>query len=354
MNFLGRILLLLLTILVIAVLTVFLLSPTTIGNWSGNISEISPVLRVIVAVLLDLVLLVLLFTQFRAARQPESTGLMMRATGTVTEVSVESARDRILKAISDVPDVVSVDAQVQPVRGRADIELDVEVLGEDVRLPDKQKDIDRALKQVINKQLGLHMAGRPRVHIRLHREKPIVRTPVPKEIPTVAAPLPEIERREPVSTPLVLERISESEEEALTVRPPAPPEPVVVETKPEPREGLFSGLFRSRDREEPASPAEPAKPHPDDEELFADTPELAALLKSTPEEEKPAEPVPLVVETVSEVEAEADELDTLHLDKDVADPAADDLAEKLPGDKPNDEEAHMSSDDEEKDEPRQA
>jgi hypothetical protein len=42
--------------------------------------------------------------------------------------------------------------------------------GHDIKLPAKQSEINRALKQVIHKQLGLQMAGQPKVHIRLDTE----------------------------------------------------------------------------------------------------------------------------------------------------------------------------------------
>lgn len=340
MNFLGRFLLFLLTVLVIVVLTVFLLSPLTIRDWTGNISEISSVVRVVIAVLIDLVLLALLFSQLRPARQqPTSSGLMMRATGTLTEVSVDSARERILKAVSDVPDVVSVEAQVKPVRGRADLDLDVEVLGEDVRLPEKQKEIDRALRQVINKQLGLQMAGRPRVRIRLHGEKPVVvpprvEPPVVTPPPPVVVPPPEPEQKEPIFSSLR----PEPEAEAGVEKPPPPPAPPAVEPKPEPREGLFSGLFR-RDREDEVKPApKPAEPAAD-EEIFADTPELAALLRTPkPDEPPPVEkPVTVVTTDEDEVDDEADTIN-LNLDRELSNTAVDDLVEDRPADEQDDDE----------------
>jgi hypothetical protein len=115
---------------------------------------------------------------------------MMQASGAITEVSVESARDRILKAVSDVPDVVTADAEVKPVRGRADVELQVTVMGHDVQLPAKQKEINRALNQVIHKQLGLRMAGQPRVHIGFHGEEAAKRPAVSVNAPPVV-PQPE-------------------------------------------------------------------------------------------------------------------------------------------------------------------
>src|SRR5262249_7529851 len=151
-----------------------------------------------------------------------------RGSGAVTEVSIESARERILKAVSDVPDVVAAEASVKPVRGRADIELQVTVFGHDVKLPDKQRDINRALKQVIDKQLGLEMAGQPRIHIRIHGEE--------KQKPPLVAPAPSVEKEKPITPPVQRES----------------PPPVKVEPEPEqkPLSTRFGAWNRGAEREE--------------------------------------------------------------------------------------------------------
>jgi len=172
LNFLRRFYLLLITVLLIVLVSIFLLSPQTVSVWAGTISEQSSLIRVLVTVVVGALLLFVTWLQIRPDPKAQMTGLMMRVSGAITEVSVESARERILKAVSDVPDVVSAEAQVKPIRGRADIELDVTVFGYEVKLPNKQKEINRALNQVINKQLGLRMASQPRVHIKIYGEEP--------------------------------------------------------------------------------------------------------------------------------------------------------------------------------------
>ncbi|HSS97168.1 MAG TPA: hypothetical protein VLK33_09065, partial [Terriglobales bacterium] len=202
MNFLRRVYLLLLGLLLVIMVTLLLLSPQAVGTWVGSISELSLVVRIIITVVVDLFLLALMYFQVRPDPGSKVTGLIMRGSGAVTEVSVESARERILKAVSDVPDVISAEATVKPVRGRAEIEMQVVVMGDEVRLPNKQKDINRALRQVIDKQLGLQIAGQPRIHIRIHGEepvKPIVPPPV----------IPVIEKEPPIVLPTKIEPESE-------------------------------------------------------------------------------------------------------------------------------------------------
>jgi hypothetical protein len=221
-NFLRRIYLLLLGLLMVIMVTLLLMSPQAVGGWVGSISELSPVIRLAITIVIDLFLLLLMYLQVRPDPGSKIDGLVMRGSGAITEVSVESARDRILKAVNDVSDVVSVEVDVKPVRGRAEIEMQVAVLGHDVKLPAKQKEIDRALRQVIDKQLGLRMAGQPRIQLRIHGE------PEPKP-PFIASPPPVV--------------VPEKE----TILPPVQPLPVApVETVPDvkPSSGLTGGLGR--------------------------------------------------------------------------------------------------------------
>jgi hypothetical protein len=292
-NFLRRIYLLLLGLLLVIMVTLLLLSPQAVGGWVGSISELSPVIRLAVTIVIDLFLLLLMYLQVRPDPGAKVNGLVMRGSGAITEVSVESARDRILKAVSDVPDVVSVEADVKPVRGRAEIEMQVAVFGHDVKLPAKQKEIDRALRQVIDKQLGLQMAGQPRIQLRIHGE------PEPKP-PVIAAPPPVviIEKETPPIQPLPAEKVETvpdvkpstglfgglgrtEEPKPVDMKPlPSYDEPIVVkaEPKPEPASGgFFSGWGRGRDDDEKVLDT-PVKPEVDIEDL--PSPSLSSLMSS--------------------------------------------------------------------------
>ena len=105
MNFLRRVYLLLLGLLLVIAVTLVLMSPQAVGTWVGSISELSPVLRLVITIVIDLFLLTLMYVQIRPDPGAKVNGLVMRGSGAITEVSVESARDRILKAVGDVPDV---------------------------------------------------------------------------------------------------------------------------------------------------------------------------------------------------------------------------------------------------------
>lgn len=197
MAFVRKIVIVLVGVALALLVTVLLLNPVSISTFAANLSETSALVRLPLAILLDVLLLGLIVVLVRSERVPRSTtGLMVKAQGAIADVSIESARDRILRAVRDVPDVLSADATLRAIRGKADVELEVVVSHESNNLPEKQRELDRALRQVINKQLGLQMAGKPRVHIRMDDEKlealPPV-TPLPPPAPAaepVAVPEP--------------------------------------------------------------------------------------------------------------------------------------------------------------------
>jgi hypothetical protein len=206
-NFLKRLYLILVTVFLAVIVVMALLAPFQVGDWLTNtLAQTSVILRIVLGVILGGGLLALTYLQVRPVAQ-ERNGLVMRVSGAITDVSIESARDRILKTIEAVPDVISAEATIKPVRGRADMELRVVVMGHGIRLPDKQKEINRALKQVINKQLGLQMAGRPRIHIELHGvtdrdAAPVTATPPADIKPPVkpAEPAKPVEAKTPAKT----------------------------------------------------------------------------------------------------------------------------------------------------------
>lgn len=182
MNLLQRLVLVIVLVIVGLIVTVILIQPDLIAR-------LDSAARLILAVLIDLILLGVLAVLLRRQRVTNETALMVRASGAVADVSVASARERILRAVRSVPGVISAEAKVEAVRSRANVELDVMVAGANINVPQKQKEIDRALRQVIQKQLGLQMAHKPRVHIQLEPETPPARVeplaPPPPPVATV-------------------------------------------------------------------------------------------------------------------------------------------------------------------------
>lgn len=152
-------------VVVVAIITVLLLAPDTVVRFVQNIADLHIVARLFLVIVLYGLGLLAAYAQFRLAERRPHKGLAVKASGAETALSVESARERILKAVSEVPGVAEARADIKPVRGRADITLDVVVDNKEANIPEKQKEILRALDKVVKKQLGLMMAGRPTVQI---------------------------------------------------------------------------------------------------------------------------------------------------------------------------------------------
>lgn len=242
MSLIRKIVIVLVGVSLALLVTVLLLSPDSIRSLAVNIGDTSALIRLPLAILIDVIMLALIIVLVRNERgQQPMGGLTVKAQGAHADVNIESARERILRAVRAVPDVVSAQAEVKAVRGRADVDLDVLVSRESLSIPDKQKEIDRALRQVINKQLGLQMAGKPRVHIRMDDEPSLA---VPVAAPVIVSPIAEPAKVEP-------EPVKEADE---------PVSAPVQETEPKPEEPVaYPGTMNLRN-----DPDEDAKPESSD------------------------------------------------------------------------------------------
>ena len=144
--------------------TVLLLAPEALSDFVGGIHV---VVRVLILAAFYGTIAAITYFQLRAVTEDSQVqGLVVKSAGLLTSLSINSARDRILEVIRDVPDVHSASADVSSRHGRVLIVLDVVLKGGDIVLPDKQKEINRALGKVVKKQLGLTMAERPIVNVR--------------------------------------------------------------------------------------------------------------------------------------------------------------------------------------------
>jgi hypothetical protein len=198
LSFIRKLIIVLVGVSLALLVTVLLVNPASIISLAMNLETTSLLIRLPLVILIDVVILAIIVVLVRSERQPRpNDALIVKAQGVHADVSIDSARERLLRAVRDVPDVISAQANVKAIRGKADIDLDVVVSRDSMSVPDKQKEIDRALRQVINKQLGLQMAGKPRVHIRMEDAA------LPAVVPVVAAPA--AEQAPPVIVPAVVE-----------------------------------------------------------------------------------------------------------------------------------------------------
>lgn len=221
MSILRRITLILFGLLFITIITVAVLVPQALLSIAARVDPIPTPLRLVLVILVDVIILALIYSLIRRRRVVNKGGLIVKSgSGNVlADVSTESARERVLKAIREVPAVVSAEARLDAIDGKADIDMDVVVDGDHINVPEKHKEIDHALRQVVIKQLGLQLANRPRVHIRLQGQDEVA--------PVVAPALPVVEPLPPLP-------------------PPAPVAPVVPPATPVAEESIGDEQVSSR------------------------------------------------------------------------------------------------------------
>lgn len=171
-----RVLHLILGLLAITLVTIIFAAPDSLAIFFTGIGQVNFIIRLVGVLVIDIAILALLYIRLRPRRVP-GDGLVVKASGAVADVSVDSARTLILNTIRQVPEVTSAAATLKAVNGKADIEMDVSVKGRDINVPRKQQEINRALKQVVYKQLGLQLANQPRVHIHLGDEQVLMKEP---------------------------------------------------------------------------------------------------------------------------------------------------------------------------------
>ncbi len=120
-------------------------------------------LLIVAAIVIDLLLLAV---AVRIIRPPNKEELMVRTRGATTKVSVDSVQRQINTRIAQVSDVLHVHTDVEVTNGSARVELHVRTRP-DIMIPEKQREIGRVLRQLVEKQMGLRMASEPLIHIAL-------------------------------------------------------------------------------------------------------------------------------------------------------------------------------------------
>jgi hypothetical protein len=274
-NTFNRLVVIVLLVLAIAVCTVTLAVPTqmvqfvqwigrSLGEWLGgpesslldatkDISVIGRLGMGVLAVLIDLGLGVLLYYEIRRARKKAT----IRARGTTAEISPASIEAQVRKVVDKIPGLIDVDVSVKAaVGGRAQIKLDV-LAEPGVLVASKVKEINKTVRRVAKRSLGLRLASGPIIHVELaspsavaHADEVlsapalpatagyVVEEPAPIETETVEAKAAEEpDELAPAGEPVTFAPLFQAEKQEAVVaqdwdkpvEPVAPPEPVAFE-----------------------------------------------------------------------------------------------------------------------------
>jgi len=152
------------------VVTILLVSPQIVVDFATRLATAEPVLRaaqVLIAVLLDAILIAVIYRTLFPGR---IEGLTVRARGARTAVSLDSVQRQINTAVAQITDVLAVQTDVVADQGNVRLALRVRTRP-DIIVPEKQKEINRILRQVVEKQLGLRLAGPAVIHIALSADE---------------------------------------------------------------------------------------------------------------------------------------------------------------------------------------
>lgn len=120
-------------------------------------------LLIVAAIVIDLLLLAVAVRIIRPQNKEELT---VRTRGATTKVSLDSVQRQINTRIAQVSDVLHVHTDVEVTNGSASVELHVRTRP-DIMIPEKQREIGRVLRQLVEKQMGLRLASDPLIHIAL-------------------------------------------------------------------------------------------------------------------------------------------------------------------------------------------
>jgi hypothetical protein len=152
------------------VVTALLAAPQWVADAATMLAESASPVRMgmlVAALLVDMLLISAIIRIVRPARRD---GLSVRMRGAKTEVSLGSVQREINTRVAQVADVLAVHTEVIEENGKARVALRVRTRP-DIIVPEKQKELMRVLRQLVEKQLGLRLAGQPTVHIALSPEE---------------------------------------------------------------------------------------------------------------------------------------------------------------------------------------
>lgn len=193
LTFLRRVGAIIIAVLTLALLTLLVLLPRTIGE---ALDTVNGFLRLLILVAADGALLYFIYRQVRALSGADQTALLIHSGGSITELTPQSLQDRLQKAVQAVDGVMANTVQVEPVRGRAKLALTVSVKNQVTNLPALQKEIVKAIQKTVRQELGVALAGQPIIQMSMvDAAQPT--TPMPSTSATDHdLPAPEVKRDE--------------------------------------------------------------------------------------------------------------------------------------------------------------
>ncbi|MFZ4828301.1 MAG: hypothetical protein ACOYLB_13195 [Phototrophicaceae bacterium] len=172
--------------ILLVMLVTLLLFPQSARELASMVESYNVVTRVLLVTLLTVFIVIGMVVQLN--RQPRQTkgGVIVNMGDRNTLLDNESVRRGILKVVSQIDQVESAEVEARSANGRAAIVVNAKLnmSGEKINLPKKQREIDRAIKQVVIKQLGVRLAHAPSINVSFIE----MATPAKVETPSTVQP----------------------------------------------------------------------------------------------------------------------------------------------------------------------
>ena len=119
-------------------------------------------LLILCTVFIDVLLVGLLVLEVRGPAK--HTLRVQRVGGGEVVVTAESLVERLQYQIDQMADVIGVRARVAPRGGGVDVQVSLQT-GADVNVPEKAEQVLEITRQVVEDQMGLRLARKPRVNV---------------------------------------------------------------------------------------------------------------------------------------------------------------------------------------------
>lgn len=133
------------------------------GRLDSPVTGVELLIRVGLALVIDCILVVLLYLQFRA--KPKFGVPVQQVEGSEAHIAVKSVVERLAYHIDPLPGVLNVEPTVTPRRRGVEVALEVEIVP-DTDLPASIEEISAVARRVIEHELGLQLAGKPKLKLR--------------------------------------------------------------------------------------------------------------------------------------------------------------------------------------------
>lgn len=149
--------------LFVALATIVLLAPDSVRDF---IDGVALGWRILLLLVIYGIAGVMVYQEFVLGGRANIKGLIVKGeSGSVTELDVKSVESRVKATVQNLSGINEAKVNVKSVRGKAQIDVSVTMQNASVNIPDKQREITRALQQLIEKQLGIRMAEKPHIDL---------------------------------------------------------------------------------------------------------------------------------------------------------------------------------------------